>query len=59
VLVPIVLVILFLAVYPQLALHRSESSVKAAVAPAYKLSSPPRSLTAEVVDLDTVFNTTK
>src|SRR5271165_3963423 len=31
VLVPIVLVILFLAVYPQLALHRSESSVKAAV----------------------------
>jgi NADH-quinone oxidoreductase subunit M len=31
VLVPLVLVILFLAFYPQLALHRSESSVKAAV----------------------------
>jgi NADH-quinone oxidoreductase subunit M len=34
VLVPLVLVILFLALYPQLALHRSESSVKAAIAPA-------------------------
>jgi NADH-quinone oxidoreductase subunit M len=31
VLVPLVLVILFLALYPQLALHRSESSVKDAV----------------------------
>jgi NADH-quinone oxidoreductase subunit M len=31
VLVPLVLVILFLALYPQLALHRSESSVKNAV----------------------------
>ena len=29
VLVPVVAVILFLALYPQLALHRSESSVKA------------------------------
>ena len=35
VLVPLVAVILFLALYPQLALHRSEGSVKAAVAPAH------------------------
>ncbi len=35
VLVPVVLVILFFAVYPQLALRRSEASVKAAVAPAH------------------------
>ncbi len=34
VLVPLVAVIVFLAVYPQLALHRSEGAVKAAVAPA-------------------------
>jgi NADH-quinone oxidoreductase subunit M len=34
VLVPLVAVILFLALYPQLALHRSERSVKVAVAPA-------------------------
>jgi NADH-quinone oxidoreductase subunit M len=34
VLVPLVAVIIFFAVYPQLALHRSERSVKAAVAPA-------------------------
>jgi NADH-quinone oxidoreductase subunit M len=34
VLVPIIAVILFMALYPQLALHRSEGSVKAAVAPA-------------------------
>jgi NADH-quinone oxidoreductase subunit M len=34
VLVPIVAVIVFMALYPQLALHRSERSVKAAVAPA-------------------------
>jgi NADH-quinone oxidoreductase subunit M len=34
VLVPILAVIVFLALYPQLALHRSEASVKAAVAPA-------------------------
>ena len=59
VLVPLVLVILFLALYPQLALHSSEASVKLAVAPAYNLSSPPRSLTGQEVDLDTVFNTTK
>jgi NADH-quinone oxidoreductase subunit M len=59
VLVPIVLVILFLALYPQFALHRSEGSVKATVASAYNLSSPPRSLTAQRVDLDTVFNTLK
>ena len=33
VLVPLVAVIVFLALYPQLALHRSEASVKAAVGP--------------------------
>ena len=32
-LVPVVAVILALALYPQLALHRSEGSVKTAVAP--------------------------
>jgi NADH-quinone oxidoreductase subunit M len=37
VLVPLVAVIVFLALYPQLALHRSEGSVKAAVAPAQLL----------------------
>ncbi len=43
VLVPLVAVILFLALYPQLALHRSEGSVKAAVAPAHAaLSGFPR-----------------
>jgi NADH-quinone oxidoreductase subunit M len=36
VLVPLVAVILFLAVYPQLALHRSERSVKASVAQAQR-----------------------
>jgi NADH-quinone oxidoreductase subunit M len=35
VLVPVVVVILFFAVYPQLALRRSEETVKAAVAPAH------------------------
>ncbi len=35
-LVPLVAVIIFFAVYPQLALHRSERSVKAAVAPAQR-----------------------
>jgi NADH-quinone oxidoreductase subunit M len=34
VLVPLIAVILFLSLYPQLALHRSEASVKRAVAPA-------------------------
>jgi NADH-quinone oxidoreductase subunit M len=34
VLVPLVVVIVFLAVYPQLALHRSEASAKSAVLPA-------------------------
>jgi NADH-quinone oxidoreductase subunit M len=33
VLVPIIAVIVFMAVYPQLALHRSEGSVKGAVLP--------------------------
>jgi NADH-quinone oxidoreductase subunit M len=40
VLVPLVGVILFLALYPQLALHCSEGSVKAAVASASRSSSP-------------------
>ena len=35
VLVPLLAVILFMALYPQLALHRSEASVKAAVAAAH------------------------
>jgi NADH-quinone oxidoreductase subunit M len=41
VLVPLVLVILFLAFYPQLALHRSESSVKGAVFEAEALAHNP------------------
>jgi NADH-quinone oxidoreductase subunit M len=41
VLVPLVLVILFLALYPQLALHRSEGSVKAAVFEAQGLAAHP------------------
>jgi NADH-quinone oxidoreductase subunit M len=41
VLVPVVAVILFFAVYPQLALRRGESSVKAAVAPAQAAVNPP------------------
>jgi NADH-quinone oxidoreductase subunit M len=40
VLVPLIAVIVFLAVYPQLALHRSEASVKAAVAPASLAQTP-------------------
>ncbi len=40
VLVPLVLVILFLAFYPQFALHRSEGSVKTAVAPAQEALAP-------------------
>ncbi len=40
VLVPVVAVILFLAVYPQLALRRGEASVKAAVAPAHAYAQP-------------------
>jgi NADH-quinone oxidoreductase subunit M len=40
VLVPIVLVILFLALYPQFALHRSEGSVKATVASAQAALEP-------------------
>ncbi|HEY4895089.1 MAG TPA: NADH-quinone oxidoreductase subunit M [Solirubrobacteraceae bacterium] len=46
VLVPIVAVILFLALYPQLALHRSERSVKAAVASAQLIASPSVSVAA-------------
>jgi NADH-quinone oxidoreductase subunit M len=41
VLVPIVAVIVFMALYPQLALHRSEGSVKTAVAAAHADASPP------------------
>jgi NADH-quinone oxidoreductase subunit M len=40
VLVPLIAVIVFLALYPQLALHRSEASVKAAVLPAQAQSGP-------------------
>jgi NADH-quinone oxidoreductase subunit M len=49
VLVPLVLVILFLALYPQLALHRSESSVKAAVASAQSALHPPIALASAPV----------
>jgi NADH-quinone oxidoreductase subunit M len=41
VLVPLVLVILFLAFYPQFALHRSEGSVKTAVFPAQAFAADP------------------
>jgi NADH-quinone oxidoreductase subunit M len=41
VLVPLVLVILFLALYPQFALHRSESSVKSTVFEAQALAANP------------------
>jgi NADH-quinone oxidoreductase subunit M len=41
VLVPLVLVILFLALYPQLALHRSERSVKSAVFEAEAIAANP------------------
>jgi NADH-quinone oxidoreductase subunit M len=42
VLVPLIAVIVFMAVYPQLALHRSEGSVKSAVADAHDALSPAR-----------------
>jgi NADH-quinone oxidoreductase subunit M len=49
VLVPVVAVILALALYPQLALHRSEESVKTAVAPAHNaLAGLPSNLSAQV-----------
>jgi NADH:ubiquinone oxidoreductase subunit 4 (subunit M) len=41
VLTPLVAALLFLALYPQLALHRSEASVKGAVASAAAASSHP------------------
>jgi NADH-quinone oxidoreductase subunit M len=41
VLVPVVLVILFLALYPQFALHRSEGSVKETVFPAQAFAADP------------------
>jgi NADH-quinone oxidoreductase subunit M len=55
VLVPIVAVILFFALYPQLALHRSEGSVKSAVEQAQVLTKPTH-LAARVVDFDQTFN---
>jgi NADH-quinone oxidoreductase subunit M len=41
VLVPLIAVILFLALYPQFALHRSEGSVKSAVFPAQAFAANP------------------
>jgi NADH-quinone oxidoreductase subunit M len=49
VLVPLIAVILFLALYPQFALHRSESSVKSAVAQAHIALHPVPSTSASVV----------
>jgi NADH-quinone oxidoreductase subunit M len=52
VLVPLVAVIVFLSIYPQLALHRSEGSVKASVAPAqqasYLVSAPASASTSAI-----------
>jgi NADH-quinone oxidoreductase subunit M len=49
VLVPLVAVIVFLALYPQLALHRSEGSVKTAIAPAQTALHPaPATLAARL-----------
>jgi NADH-quinone oxidoreductase subunit M len=55
VLVPIIAVILFFALYPQLALKRSERSVNRAVASAQVLTTP-RHLSARVTDVDQLFN---
>jgi NADH-quinone oxidoreductase subunit M len=49
VLVPLVLVIVFMAIYPQLALKRSEGSAKAAVASAQAVLHPVSPTTASVV----------
>jgi NADH-quinone oxidoreductase subunit M len=48
VLAPVLAVIVFLALYPQFALHRSEGSVKAAVASAHAALTPPSSNSASV-----------
>jgi hypothetical protein len=64
VLVPIAAVIVFLAVYPQVALHKSESSVRGSVASVQLFSTcgePPECAhfsahAGRVTDLDTVFN---
>jgi NADH-quinone oxidoreductase subunit M len=40
-LIPLVGVILLFAIYPQLALHRSDASVRTAIAPAYSISTQP------------------
>jgi NADH-quinone oxidoreductase subunit M len=50
VLAPLLAVILLLALYPQLALHRSESSVKAAVAPAHRALTPTSPRTSAAAD---------
>jgi NADH-quinone oxidoreductase subunit M len=42
VLAPLVALIVALALYPQLALHKSESSVKASIRDAKALTQPPR-----------------
>ena len=57
VLAPLLLVILFFAVYPQLALHRSEGSATAAVAAAQAIANPPASslAAAEAPDLVETF----
>jgi NADH-quinone oxidoreductase subunit M len=44
VLAPLLAVIVFMALYPQLALHRSEGSVKASVAPAHEALKPSTTL---------------
>jgi NADH-quinone oxidoreductase subunit M len=44
VVVPLLAVIVFMALYPQLALHRSEGSVKASVAPAHEALKPSTTL---------------
>jgi NADH-quinone oxidoreductase subunit M len=49
VLVPLIAVIVFLALYPQFALHRSEGSVKSAVAQAHTALHPVPSTSASVV----------
>jgi NADH-quinone oxidoreductase subunit M len=48
VLAPVLVVIVLLALYPQFALHRSEGSVKAAVASAHAAQYPPSTTSASV-----------
>jgi NADH-quinone oxidoreductase subunit M len=49
VLVPLVAVIVFFAVYPQLALHRSESATATAIAPARAIASTPSTAQITVI----------